>query len=432
MYDPNEGDSRFYIHPDHPVVYDANGHNLLRFEDAADRAGLASILSRQLADIPDTPAPDLRQRNRVSNLKLSLSGSCNLDCRYCFRTKAIPEIRDPGIARRAMTQMVEDFGHDAPAYSISYNLSSEPFLHHAILSELLEFGDELSARCGKPLSWYVLTNGTFFGGENDRVIRELIRRTGRLAVSIDGPPEIQNMNRRYPGGGDTYDRVLHFLERYGPEAGSLEAEVVLTPAAPDLLSRVRHLRELGFSKIASRMVRGSGDAELGSELKAAYRRWFAYLAGELDRGNYRTFDELRNDHSLRPLWKLLSGIKITRRCFWGLTHVVCDGEGNFYTCDGLLGNPARRCGSLDDGIDWDTFHEDLAVENREPCAGCWARYICGGTCYHAGIVADGDPRSVDSFECRLNELLAKECIGLLAPYVDRPDVLNALRQAMFH
>jgi len=48
-------------------------------------------------------------------------------------------------------------------------------------------------------------------------------------------------------------------------------------------------------------------------------------------------------------------------------------------------------GSLDDGMDAAArraFLDARHVDTQEPCASCWARYLCGGGC-HAEVAAAG-------------------------------------------
>ena len=88
-------------------------------------------------DTADAPAPLLHRSNLVRNLKLSLSGRCNLACENCFRHPGIPEIHDPQIPMRAIDAVVHGFSCDAPSYFISFNPTLEPFLQWRLLETLM-------------------------------------------------------------------------------------------------------------------------------------------------------------------------------------------------------------------------------------------------------------------------------------------------------
>ena len=60
-------------------------------------------------------------------------------------------------------------------------------------------------------------------------------------------------------------------------------------------------------------------------------------------------------------------------------------EGNLFACHRLVDDPAFAMGSTVDGPDLTARAEHLKrshVDLMEPCRTCWARYLCGGGCYH--------------------------------------------------
>jgi uncharacterized protein len=198
----------------------------------------------------------------------------------------------------------------------------------------------------------------------------------------------------------------------------LEAQAVLTRRYPypDLVAE--HLLELGFSSISMKPVRvGFSEAFIEEDLPvlfASYDRYFDRLEASLIRGKHSLLETLKHDFALRPLWKLALRQGVEGRCFWGSTHIVMDNLGDFYPCDCLIGNRVFRCGSVGEGIDWERFHADISWRIRQPCAECWARKLCGGTCYVNGLAINGDHLKIDPVECGMSRYFAEKCIGLMA------------------
>jgi hypothetical protein len=90
----------------------------------------------------------------------------------------------------------------------------------------------------------------------------------------------------------------------------------------------------------------------------------------------------------------------------------------------------HRAGSVFDGIPESArrrYHEELAVDNRETCRECWARYVCGGGCYLTAVLNAGSIERCDPCACELNRLVIELAIYLLATLLEtRPNVFAAL------
>jgi uncharacterized protein len=95
-------------------------------------------------------------------------------------------------------------------------------------------------------------------------------------------------------------------------------------------------------------------------------------------------------------------------------YVAVAPSGGIYPCHVLVGREHVRLGSVRDGsFDPDVRHlfRDAHLLNKPRCAGCWARYHCGGGChaladyYHHDLL---DPWEID---CELTKW--RIALGLL-------------------
>jgi len=72
-------------------------------------------------------------------------------------------------------------------------------------------------------------------------------------------------------------------------------------------------------------------------------------------------------------------------CGAGAGYLSANAAGDFYACHRLIDDPQFAMGTLLDGPDEAARARHLKaahVDNAEPCRTCWARYLCGGGCYH--------------------------------------------------
>jgi uncharacterized protein len=72
-------------------------------------------------------------------------------------------------------------------------------------------------------------------------------------------------------------------------------------------------------------------------------------------------------------------------CGAGAGYLSANAEGDLYACHRLVDDQAYAMGDVTAGSDHAARARHLAashVDGMQPCRSCWARYLCGGGCYH--------------------------------------------------
>ena len=59
------------------------------------------------------------------------------------------------------------------------------------------------------------------------------------------------------------------------------------------------------------------------------------------------------------------------------------------------------------GVNSNKIDVDKSVSSRSPCNKCWARYLCGGTCFYGSQLTTGNILAIDPVECRIRKHIAK-------------------------
>jgi uncharacterized protein len=402
-------------------LWDGETMDLEAFPSDCGEEELAAACEERLGLEP-LAAPEYRTRSRVSNLKLVLSSRCPSNCAYCFRDGSDAAPAPLGVGPRALEAMALDHGRDSGLIVAAYNMASEPLADLPALRELHEARCGLEDRLGKRINIYLCTSGTVQTPEALALVKEVLRGN-RLGVSIDGPREVHDRYRKDAAGKGTYDRVLS-LVRWAEDNGiGLEAQAVLTRSFPEPRLVFESILDLGFHSVTMKPVRPGFEASFREEdlpvLAASYDRLYESAARAFGRLDLPSIDAMKHDPFLKPFWKFALGTKAEGRCFWGSSHLVVDSRGDYYPCDSVVGRPGFRCGSIDGGIDWEAFHRDVSWRARKPCPDCWARSLCGGSCYVSGLTLAGDPLFVDPFECGLSRYFAERCLGFAAGLMEK-------------
>lgn len=366
-------------------------------------------------------------RSALSRLKISSSGACGRDCTYCFGGDRRSEPVPWEVARLAIETLVETLGPDAPYYEIYYDTGSQPLEHHEGLACLLETGAELEAQTGKRIVWRVATNGgeTARAGETLARIRDV---GGSVVLRIDGPRDIHNRARVHRNGHVPHEQALETFDLARKLSVPVEGEAIITGDYPYPARVFTYLRDLGFSRIATRPVRSNRVYDLQvARFRTGYEDLFSVLQHSVRSGQEDVFRQLANDQALSPLWRLLPGLENQTR---QQSEIVVDAKGFFHVCDRLVGSQSRVVGSMQDGINWNSVDQDPEVIPRSPCTHCWARFACGGACRLTGIYKNLAPQSIDRLPCEFNEFLVQKNLELIAYAAAPVNRLELIRKGL--
>jgi uncharacterized protein len=322
----------------------------------------------------------------LATLVLEVAQACNLRCAYCYAGGGSyggpVRLLDPDKARRAARHLVEASGEREAVTLVLFG--GEPLLNLPAMRAAVEEVEAAAARAGKKAHVSLTTNGTCLTPDALAFLRE---HRVSVSLSIDGPPDVHDENRRYASGSGTYRDVVEGLTRLRAHTGRAPAaRVTLTPAQWSRVPEVfDHLVGLGCCEVGiapASPVR----AELlpTKEQEEALLQGFSALAR-------RFVDEARQGRVLRfsnmidLVAKLHQGQTRELPCGAGLGYVALDADGKFFLCHRLAGEEAFCLGDLDGGVDQVRARRclsELAAPRRDSCASCWARSLCAGGCHY--------------------------------------------------
>jgi uncharacterized protein len=91
-----------------------------------------------------------------------------------------------------------------------------------------------------------------------------------------------------------------------------------------------------------------------------------------------------------------------------------DAEGNIYPCEGFVGISDYCMGNIYHKIDRDIQEKFMSanVTNQDKCQHCWARYLCGGDCYHNAYLVNHSIFTPDDNICYFIRNIAERALIL--------------------
>lgn len=355
--------------------------------DDAARAGvlLASLLPadasrRHIGPEPLDPPP-------LQALSLNVAQACNMSCGYCYadagRFGGPAGLMAPDTARAAVDRLLAE---SAPESDVVVGfMGGEPLLNRAVVHDATRYAADMARRRRRRVRFSITTNGTLLTRADVELFASF---PFTVTVSIDGPPPVHRRARLLNGGGDAYARLesgLALLAAHG-RPRHLSARITVTPLTGDLLPVLEHVIGLGFDAAGFAPVIVSPVPALAfseAQMSSFLARMVACGTRTLERlgeGRHYPFDNFET-----AMHEIHRGTHRPYPCGAGAAYLSAGATGDLFACHRLIDDPHFAMGHVREGLDHDRRGAHLRashVDRAEPCRGCWARYLCGGGCYH--------------------------------------------------
>lgn len=266
----------------------------------------------------------------------------------------------------------------------------------------------------KYISMSFMTNGTHVTDEYIAFMKSILMDT--IYVSIDGPQSIHDANRKYFDSKGSYNDVISGVEKLRQNGLNVIASVVITPEYPELDKIVDYLISIGFEKISFNLARGKTKITQFTKdsidiLLNSIRRMFnSFFNGFVNGKVSKELLAIKDTMIFLAIKKIYYGNYVTSRCTWG-KELIIDSEGNLYHCNSTIGYKEDLLGHYKDSKTREDLLKTPNVQDYTRCSNCYAKYLCGGTCY-AEIIY-GNKQNEDT-ECYFRKELINENMKLYA------------------
>ena len=430
-------------------MYDVNRDQIVRLPEAvycdlkADAASLGSTAEAaamisglkergflkvnrvEEVEHPETEKLPILLQNSLSQLILQVTQRCNLNCHYCAYSG--------GYANRTHSQkdMTFDTAKAAMDYFIAHSKDSErlavsfyggePLLKMDLIKECIAYCRENME--GKPLAFNLTTNGTLL---TEPVMRFLVQENVRLLISLDGPQEIHDRNRRFAKSDKgSYEVVIRNLKLLKERYPDFYKDHVSFNAVMDTKDGFKCINDFvmgsdlfrdsyfGTSTISPRYA----EEKVAPATEQFWIEWeyeiFKLFLSKLNRLQPSLVSNVVKiqfqDMCAKRLGKRLESAEVLPKkwhhggpCTPGALRLFVNAEGRFYPCERVSEMSEVAClGDISCGVDCKKADTILNIERttHEKCKNCWAYRYCG-VCIAA----------VDGLNCVDGSLAADECI----------------------
>jgi uncharacterized protein len=341
--------------------------------------GLDGKATRRWIDERPTPIPPL------SSVSLNVAQACNMACGYCYADEGRFGGKSRLMSSRVARQVVDNLIAEAePGSDLLVGfMGGEPLLNRDLLHELVPYAFEHGEATGHRVRFSITTNATLITPADAQVFS---RYPFCVQISIDGPATTNDRQRPMRDGGGSYERILRGIKTLKQQGGprQLSARVTVTRRSGELLPILDHLIGLGFDDVGLAVV-------LVSQIQGQEMEDFdKFLESMVDCGR-KCLSELKAGRNY-PFSNFLTAMEEIHRgshrpypCGAGAAYLSANAEGRLYACHRLVDDNSFAMGDVWRGSDREARLRHLRmshVDRMHPCQTCWARYLCGGGCYH--------------------------------------------------
>lgn len=390
--------------------------------DEVNKALLSLKDKKLLIAFGEEPPPAAFQHFTNSyTLTLNVTHSCNLRCRYCYLDKepftSESAMMTKDTARKAVDFMLNDF-EELERLGISF-YGGEPLLNSPVIKTTMLYAIHQAKLRGLPdVEFHITTNGTLL---NDEIIGFIKRYKINVLVSLDGPSIIHDSMRVFPDGSGSHSIVIDNLRKLFSAGGNYEisASAVVTrrnrmKAAFDYVSL------FDFKDIKISYVRYLENCNFGLTRvdREHYIRDMKYVAQDcvekLSNGTRPPYYNFET--KILQLWK---GLRRNYFCPAGIRRFGVSPSGDIYPCGPAAAMGKCWLGHVKNGLDHRrvmSFVRSIAIENKNDCSKCWARYLCAGGCCLPLV------RNFDE-DCKFNKTATRLAIYIFAMIREKNELL---------
>jgi len=360
-----------------------------------------------MAHEPEPQAEEPTEPPPISNITLFVTQECNLDCVYCYGLGG--QYGSPGHMSSATGMKAVDWlvgrSGDVKKLSITF-FGGEPLLNFPLIQEIVEYAGEEGRRTGKEFEFGITTNLLLL---DEKKLEFIQKHKLKPMVSFDGPREIQEKQRPFKSGrGSSYNASI-------PKIKQILAVMPETPCRATIVgdadpAAVREsLCEIGFTSVhmapdsESLLGRTPGDRErdLAHTMQAMEAEAESFLK-DVEKRDFESLEKHKRTGFLcDSLGDLLNNQKRSFPCGAGRRTVAVSNSGDVFLCHRFVGTEEFKLGSVHaPDLDRGPYLRP-SVDTMEGCSECFARYLCGGGCYHDNAGRTGSAFGPAEDFCRL-------------------------------
>lgn len=319
-------------------------------------------------------------------LSLNVAQTCNLACGYCyadegrFNTRARMMNSDVAIqSAKLLLEQSEEYGKAVLGF-----MGGEPMLNKQTIRDVTQWSAIEAKKRGIDLSFSITTNATMI---SEADVDFLGKYKFTVAVSLDGPPDLNDLQRPKKNGLGSTEDAMHGLSLLLSNSDiHVSIRATVTPKTGCLKTVLDSLISLGAQEVGFAPVLVSPNPEFEFQDEDFNNFLNSMIeCGEESKRNILKGEKYPFSNFETGILEISRGSHKPYSCSAAAGYGSVSASGDIFGCHRSIDDPSFSIGDLTNGLDDSKRNEYLKkthVTKQTPCNSCWARYLCGGGCQH--------------------------------------------------
>jgi len=295
----------------------------------------------------------------------------------------------------------------------------EPFLNQKVIRFFNLNLKKIESEFNRRLHFSATTNGTFITNE---IINMFKDRKGNLTISLDGPKEINDNNRKFIKGGGSYDTIIKNLKILDDNEILYTLRATISPECKNILQIIHFFESLKKYYIFDFHI----NSRFGKQTKYT-KRIIKSIQSQYDILMKYYLNKILNDEKIYSINLFLSLNRLytqeghTRNCHAGITGITINADVTIYSCPNLSNDKKFSIGTIYSGINLENknLYIPPIVDDIEECKNCWCRYLCAGHCIADKLAGNYSIFDTLKDRCNLTKLRWESYIILYLNIIER-------------
>ena len=362
-------------------------------------------------------------KNTITNIRLNISNICNLKCSYCYANQGNygkeNNLMKPDLAQKICEYIDYNFPN---VEEISF-FGGEPLLNIDVLELICKYFSS------KNKKFSIVTNLTLI---DDRVISLIKQYNIAITESLDGPKDINDINRLTLDNKGTFDTISENIKQLNSEVpNSLKMiEATYTKYSYKKYTK-KQLSDYFYENFKVSNIMFGDVITDNKELELPYK-YNEYNIATLSDDIKYLYDGLRDnklsflDKCAVPLLMLFTQKRNERFCNAGINSILIDEMGDIWPCQSYINRDEFKMGNIlnfESSKDKTEFNnvkqrlKNIKKCNLEHCNECIAQYWCDKCIAYTSLTDSNQKNYYDKYKCYYNKLLTEKVLDELSTYV---------------
>jgi uncharacterized protein len=343
---------------------------------------------------------------------LFLTTACTLRCTYCYASAGdkAAKYMPMAVAERGIDFVIQNaVKKQSESVEVNYHGGGEPSAHWRVMTDSLVYARNQAERHGLKITASAATNGILSEKQTDWMIAHL----QGVSLSFDGIPEVHDRHRVTASGQGSSRQVINTIRRFDEAKFPYGIRMTVTAdAIPFMADSI----EFVCSNFLVQRIQVEPAYQIGRWTEAPSAETESFING------YREAQQRAKKYGREIFFSAArTGSPANHFCAATQDGFAVSPDGTVSSCYEVFSedNPWEKVffyGKATPDGDWQFDLQRLnllrqqAVQNRDYCRGCFARWTCAGDCLHKALTVNGSLEFSGTCRCNITRELTKDMI----------------------